>query len=214
MTARRSRGDGGLHFDSARQRWIATASLGYDPAGKRIIKRGSGKTKTEAKAKLKEVLRDYEDGLAIAPEGYTVAMAVSDWLAHGLNGRDRATITTCTILCQRHIIPVLGARKLRDLRAEDVDKWLSVKAQTLSTSTLHRLHSCLNRAITGRWPATTCVGTSSPSARYRKASRAACPRRSAWPRPKPSSRRPRAAACTPTSSSPSSLEHAPKNYAL
>ena len=147
MTVRRSRGDGGLHFDTARQRWIATASLGYDPSGKRIVKRGSGKTKTEAKAKLKEVLRDYEDGLAIAPEGYTVAAAVTDWLVHGLNGRDRGTVTKCTILCQTHIIPALGARKLRDLRAEDVDKWLAVKAQTLSTSTLQLLHSCLNRAI-------------------------------------------------------------------
>jgi len=147
MAARRSRGDGGLHFDSVRQRWIATVSLGYDPAGKRVVKRGSGKTKTEAKAKLKAVLRDYEDGLAIAPEGYTVAQALSDWLAHGLNGRDRDTIITCTILCQTHIIPALGARKLRDLRAEDIDKWLAVKAQTLSTATLMRLHSCLNRAI-------------------------------------------------------------------
>jgi integrase len=147
MATRRSRGDGGLHFDAARQRWIATASLGHDPAGKRIVKRGSGKTKTEAKAKLKEVLRDYEDGLAIAPDSYTVAAAVNDWLAHGLNGRDQATVTTCTILCQTHIIPALGARKLRDLRAEDIDKWLGAKAQTLSTATLQRLHSCLNRAI-------------------------------------------------------------------
>src|ERR1035441_9259530 len=147
MPARRSRGDGGLHWDAARQRWIATASLGYDPSGKRVIKRGSGKTKTEAKTKLKAVLRDYEDGLAIAPDGYTVAQAVTDWLAHGLNGRDRDTIITCTILCQTHIIPALGARKLRDLRAEDVDKWLAAKARTLSTATLQRLHSCLNRAI-------------------------------------------------------------------
>ena len=30
MTKRRSRGDGGLHWNSERQRWIATASLGYD----------------------------------------------------------------------------------------------------------------------------------------------------------------------------------------
>jgi integrase len=147
MAARRSRGDGGLHFDTVRQRWIATASLGYDAAGKRIIKRGSGKTKAEAKAKLKEVLRDYEDGLGIAREGYTVAAAVTDWLSHGLNGRDQATVSTCTILCQTHIIPALGARKLRDLRAEDVDRWLAVKAQILSTATLYRLHSCLNRAI-------------------------------------------------------------------
>jgi len=133
MAARRSRGDGGLHFDSARQRWIATASLGYDPAGKRIIKRGSGRTKTEAKAKLKQVLRDHEDGLAIAPEGVTVAQAVNDWLGHGLNGRDRGTITNYTILCETHVIPALGARKLRDLRASDIDKWLAAKAETLTT---------------------------------------------------------------------------------
>ncbi|MFK4035359.1 tyrosine-type recombinase/integrase [Nonomuraea wenchangensis] len=147
MTKRRSRGDGGLHWDDKRQRWIATASLGYDPSGKRIVKRGSGKTKTEAKNKLKEVLRDYEDGLAIAPADYTVERAVNDWLAYGLNGRDPATVKTCTILCRTHIIPALGARKLRDLSAEDVDKWLATKAKELSTRTLQGLHGCLNRAI-------------------------------------------------------------------
>ncbi|MEV4079810.1 site-specific integrase [Nonomuraea fuscirosea] len=147
MTKRRSRGDGGLHWDDKRQRWIATASLGYDPSGKRIVKRGSGKTKTEAKNKLKEVLRDYEDGLAIAPADYTVERAVNDWLTYGLNGRDPATVKTCTILCRTHIIPALGARKLRDLSAEDVDKWLATKAKILSTRTLQGLHGCLNRAI-------------------------------------------------------------------
>lgn len=147
MTKRRSRGDGGLHWDERRQRWIATASLGYGPDGKRITKRGSGKTKTEAKAKLKEVLRDYEDGLAIAPADYTVAHAVNDWLAYGLNGRDKGTVDTCTILSRTHVIPALGARKLRDLSAEDVDRWLAEKAKTLSTRTLQGIHSCLNRAI-------------------------------------------------------------------
>ncbi|GAB2955894.1 tyrosine-type recombinase/integrase [Nonomuraea fastidiosa] len=147
MPKRRSRGDGGLHWDAKRQRWIATASLGYAPNGKRIVKRGSGKTKTEAKEKLKQVLRDDEDGLAIAPADYTVERAINDWLAHGLNGRDPATVKTCTILCRNHIIPALGARKLRDLSAEDVDKWLAAKAKTLSTRTLQSLYSCLNRAI-------------------------------------------------------------------
>ncbi|SMF70977.1 hypothetical protein SAMN02745830_05448 [Streptomyces sp. Amel2xC10] len=82
MTKRRSRGDGGLHWDEKR-RWIATANLGFDPSGKRIVKRGSGKTKTEAKNKLKEVLRDHEDGLVIASTNYTVKDAVTDWLAYG-----------------------------------------------------------------------------------------------------------------------------------
>ncbi|MEU9345229.1 site-specific integrase [Streptomyces sp. NPDC048278] len=147
MTKRRSRGDGGLHWDERRQRWIASVTLGYDPSGKRIVKKGSGKTKTEAKNKLKEVIRDHEDGLAIAPSGYTVENAVNDWLMYGLAGRDKGTLDTCTILSRNHVIPSLGARKLRDLSAEDVDKWLATKAKTLSTRTLQGIHSCLNRAV-------------------------------------------------------------------
>jgi integrase len=147
VSARRSRGDGGLHWDKKRERWIATASLGFDAAGKRVVKRGSGRTKTEAKAKLKEVLRDYEDGLAIAPSGYTVANAVNDWLAYGLAGVDGETVSKYTILCRTHVIPALGARKLRDLSADDVDRWLADKAKTLSTSTLQVIRSCLNRSV-------------------------------------------------------------------
>ncbi|MER7702164.1 site-specific integrase [Kitasatospora sp. NPDC097605] len=147
MTKRRSRGDGGLHWDEKRQRWIAAANLGFDPGGKRITKRGSGKTKTEASNKLKEVLRDFEDGLAIAPTNYTVENAVNDWLAFGLAGRDEKTVETSRILCLNHVIPALGARKLRDLSAEDVDRWLADKAKILSTRTLQALHSCLNRAV-------------------------------------------------------------------
>ncbi|WP_405678879.1 site-specific integrase [Streptomyces sp. NBC_01511] len=147
MTARRSRGDGGLHWDKTRQRWIASVTLGYSPAGKRNVKRGSGKTKTAAKAKLKEVMRDYEDGLAIAPASYTVAHAVNDWLAYGLAGLDEETMNKYRSLCRSHVIPALGARKLRDLSADDVDKWLVAKAKTLSTSTLQVIRSCLNRAV-------------------------------------------------------------------
>jgi integrase len=147
MTTRRSKGDGGLHWDTGRQRWIATASLGHAPNGKRIVKRGSGKTKTEAKNKLKEVLRDYEDGLAIAPADYTVAHAVNDWLQYGLSGRAERTIRLYKEMCDLHVSPELGARKIRDLSADEVDRWLALKSKTLSTRTLHMIHGCLNRSI-------------------------------------------------------------------
>ncbi|MFC5818320.1 tyrosine-type recombinase/integrase [Nonomuraea harbinensis] len=147
MTKRRSRGDGGLHWDESRQRWIASVTVGYTPAGKRIVKKASGKTKTAAKDKLKEIVRDYEDGLAIAPGDYTVERAVNDWLAYGLNGRDPRTVESYTILCRKHVIPALGKRKLRDLSAEDVDRWLADKAKTLSTRTLQIIRSCLNRSL-------------------------------------------------------------------
>ena len=58
----------------------------------------SARTKIEAKHKLKEIMRDYEDGLTTAGHGYTVADAVRDWLAFGLSGRDSATVEKCTIL--------------------------------------------------------------------------------------------------------------------
>ena len=146
MPARRSRGDGGLYWDHRRKRWIAAVTVGCTPNGKRIVKRASGTSKTTAQRKLKEIIHDNEGGLAPSPDGYTVAQAVSDWLVYGLNGRSQETITACTILSNTHIIPELGARKLKDLRAEDIDRWLATKSQTLSTATLQRLHSCLNRA--------------------------------------------------------------------
>ncbi|MFF0767903.1 hypothetical protein ACFYUK_03330 [Nonomuraea wenchangensis] len=46
-----------------------------------------------------------------------------------------------------YIIPDLGARKLRELSAEDVDRWLVAKAKVLSARTVRLLHSCLNRAV-------------------------------------------------------------------
>jgi integrase len=148
MPARRSRGDGGLSWDNARQRWVASVTVGYAPSGKRIFKRARGRTKSEAQRKLKEIIREHEDGLVIGGYGYTVADAVNDWLAFGLSGRDTNTITKCTILANTHIVSALGARKLRDLSADDIDKWLADLAQVVSTRTLREVRSVLKRAIT------------------------------------------------------------------
>jgi len=64
---------------------------------------------------------------------------VRDCLASGLSGRDQGTITKCTILADTHVIPGLGARKLRELTADDVDKWLAEMAQTLSTRSMREV---------------------------------------------------------------------------
>ncbi|GAA2475868.1 site-specific integrase [Winogradskya humida] len=146
MTKRRSRGDGGIHWDEQRQRWIATVTVGYTPAGKRIVRKTSGKTKTEANNALRSKIREYEDGLAQDQAGFTVAQAVEDWLTYGLNGRSQSTIEKNRYLC-KHIISGLGARKLRELKASEVDKWLLGLAHHLSTSTVRRIHECLSRAV-------------------------------------------------------------------
>ncbi|MGO4360894.1 site-specific integrase [Terrabacter sp. RAF57] len=147
MTERRAKGDGGLHWDERRQRWIATVTLGYDGRGKRIVKKGSGRTKTEAKRKLREVFRDHEDGVAVGDDTYTVKQAVEDWLAFGLNSRDEETRAANESLSRNHVIPHLGARRLRDLTAREVDAWLLGLSAKLSTRTLRGVRACLVRAV-------------------------------------------------------------------
>lgn len=147
MATRRSRGDGGLYWSERRQRWIAEITTGYDGRGKRVTRKASGRTKTEAKDKLKEMIRDIDDGLALAPGGYTVANAVNDWLTYGLNGRASGTVTKNRIYAEAHIIPALGARKLRELTAGDVDRWLAAEAKRVSTDVLRQLRSILRRAV-------------------------------------------------------------------
>lgn len=147
MVTRRSRGEGALFWHEGRQRWMAVVDVGFTPEGKRRRSYVSAKTKTEARAKLLAMRRDQADGLPAEQRGYTVREAVESWLGFGLAGRDQSTVVNRRILAERHVISSLGARRLVDLSAEDVDAWLAEKARTLSTDTVHRLLSILRRSI-------------------------------------------------------------------
>ena len=146
MTKRRSRGDGGLRWSESRQRWIAEVTVGYTPAGKRVVRSASGRTKTEAKDRLRDLLREIEEGVS-EDRRYTVAQAVRDFLEYGLPRRSRSTINKLRILAETHIIPGLGARKLRELTADDVDQWLADRAKVLSTRSLREVLSVLRRSV-------------------------------------------------------------------
>jgi hypothetical protein len=83
----------------------------------------------------------------LGAEDYTVGQAVEDWLAFGLAKHGESTLAKYRFLCSTHIIPLLGARKLRDLTASEVERWLAGRAKSLSTEPLHRVHACLNRSV-------------------------------------------------------------------
>jgi integrase len=147
MTERRTRGGGGLCWHETRQRWIAEVTIGHDARGKRIVRSASGRTRTEAKSKLRDLLRDQADGVTAINTSTTVRQAVDDWLTYGLPRRSRATVEKYTILAATHIYRPIGARRLRDLSAADVDRWLTRLAPDLSTRTLRELRSILSRAV-------------------------------------------------------------------
>jgi hypothetical protein len=147
MSSRRSRGDGGLHWDQRRQRWVATMTVGYDGRGKAARAARLRPNQDRGKAKLRDLLRSREDGVVLTRDGYTVRQAVEDWLEHGFGSRDKATRDANRHLCEKHVLPHLGARKLRDLTATEVDEWLATLATSLSTRTLQGVRACLNRAV-------------------------------------------------------------------
>ena len=147
MVARRSRGEGSLFWHEKRQRWIGVVSQGYAPNGKRRTTWVSGRTKTEAKTKLREAQRARDAGLPAGRRDYTVRQAVDSWLEHGLAGRDRSTVRNRTILARRHLLPALGSRRLAELTADEVDRWLAGESGQMSTDTLAKLLSILRQSI-------------------------------------------------------------------
>ena len=126
--------------------WVGAISLGFDGQGKRQRIKRKAKTKAELKEKLIQVVAEREAGLK-SSEGYTVASAVNDWLTKGLKGRDDMTITTNRILAEQHVIPLIGAAKLKELTADDVDEWLEGLTAKLASRTLTGVHSILKRSI-------------------------------------------------------------------
>jgi hypothetical protein len=122
-------------------------SLGLEGRGNRQRIKRKGRTKAAVRDKLIQAVADREAGLKPTP-GYTVADAVNDWLAKGLKGRDDNTVTTNRILAEQHLIPLIGAIKLKDeLTADDVDKWLDGLTDKLATRSLQGVHAILKRAI-------------------------------------------------------------------
>jgi integrase len=150
-------GEGSIHFEHLGAcsdaenhrhcpgRWRGVVSLGFGPGGQRVRRAVSGRTKTEARDKMRVLREELEAG--ITPKAsYTVSDAVSDWLAHGLDGRSPKTVEMNRQILQP-ILTMIGARPLRKLTAADVRVVLDRAAVTRSTRTVVLIHNALERAI-------------------------------------------------------------------
>jgi len=150
-SSRRGYGEDGIYFDhrgdcrdSAHHRtcvgrWRGVVSLGFAADGKRIRRKVSGKTRTEVKDKLKDVHSELDAGVRTAV-GYTVDMAVADWLAEGLPGRAVKTVEVYRDALGP-VLAVIGRIPLRDLTVQDVRAALAMMAATHSTPTLQKAHN-------------------------------------------------------------------------
>jgi len=143
---RRGHGEDSIYWDSSKHRYVGAVSLGFAPAGTRIRRKVTGRTKAEVRSKLRELHQEVDSGLR-PRQGYTMSDALDDWLAHGLNDVSARTVT----LYQGTIVPLLSERlgtvKLKDLTAGDVQDALTAVAARMSTRTVQISRNVLVRAI-------------------------------------------------------------------
>jgi integrase len=143
---RRGQGEDSIYWDSSKNRYVGAMSQGFSPAGTRIRRKVTGRTKAEVRDKLRELHLQVGGGLR-PKRRYTVNDALDDWLAHGLDDVSARTVT----LYKGTITPVLreqlGTVRLTDLTAGDVQAALTAMAAKMSTRTVQISHNVLVRAI-------------------------------------------------------------------
>ena len=157
MTTRRGWGQDGIFFehdascrDSDRHRhcegrWRGVISLGFGADGKRIRRKVSGKTKAIVQDRLEALHSDLDTGVRASPN-YTLRRAAEDWLKAGLNGRSAKTIKKNENVLAP-ILAAIGARRLRELTADDVHQALTAMALRYSSAAVAMGHNALTRAI-------------------------------------------------------------------
>src|SRR5260221_1133696 len=147
-TGRRRGHNEGSIYKRKDGRWVAAMSI---EGGKR--KEFTGKTRDEVRAKLAKAHYEREQlGLSVttgAAERQTLKQYLASWLETIKPPvLDENTWRQHTYLVTRHLVPPLGATKLTQLSAQQVQGLYAAKvAEGLSTTTEHHLHATLHRAL-------------------------------------------------------------------
>jgi integrase len=143
---RRGHGDDSIYFDASKNRWVGATSLGFSADGQRRIRhKVRGRTRAEVREKLQALHRELDAGLQTSAS-YTVASCIRDWLKGGLTSCQPSTVENYQRLAE-HAIARLGAVRLKNLTARQVQAALDELAPVLSTRSLRLVHQILERSI-------------------------------------------------------------------
>lgn len=152
MARRRGYGEGSVYFDEPGNRWVGLLSLPEDGTGKRRRRKVVGKSAAEARRRMNQLRREYEQG-PVPSNRLTLAAVLEEFLEHGLppSAKSSQTINGYRWAIEDHLVPKLGALKVKDqLTPARVDGFLKARqAEGFSKSSMARIHGTLTRAL--RW---------------------------------------------------------------
>ena len=144
---RRTNGQGSVRqLPSGTFRWQITLGFGQD--GKQILKYGVAESRQLAERAKSQAVADRDRGLLPMPSRITL----NDWLPKWLDGKAPSlapkTIANYRYLTERHLRPLLGEKRLQDLKPSDVRSAYQALAQRgYSRSLLHQMRVILKGAL-------------------------------------------------------------------
>jgi integrase len=147
MSKQRGNGEGSV-YQRHDGRWVAAITVGYSVGGKCQRKTTVASSKAEARQRLAQLLKDAEQGLALAADP-TLADYLRKWLKEVAPRTLRPrTLAGYASIVERHLIPALGRVRLRKLHPGDIDAYVNrVIKSGLTPRTAQYHHAVLRRAL-------------------------------------------------------------------
>jgi integrase len=149
MAGRRMNGEGSVYQRTSDGRWVGAIPLGYNDSGVLQRKTVSGRTKTEALAKFREVTRQLEDGLPAPDDRMTLSQLLDRWFDEVKRHQVApGALENYMSIATHHLKPTLGRRRVSKLASADVDSLVSEKLDAgYSVSTVRRMRAVLSESL-------------------------------------------------------------------
>ena len=148
--------------------WEARVTVGRDPGtGKQIQKSFSGKTQKEVREKMQAAAVAVNENDYFEPSKLTLGRWVDIWLRDYSGDKKYLTVKHYTAQCETHIKPALGAVKLSDLTAPQIQAFynqlgktgrtiekkdkktgkVTVTKEPLATKSIRNIHGVLTKCL-------------------------------------------------------------------
>jgi integrase len=144
---RRGKGEGSI-YKLADGRWRASVDMGWHN-GTRRRKQITRKTRAEATRELRRVMTEIEAGQISYERAPTLEAWMATYFHEVASSRVRpSTLNGYEHLTRLHITPFLGRHYIDKLRPQHITACYRELSNTLSPSSIRRVHAILRRALT------------------------------------------------------------------
>lgn len=130
-------------------RWAFVVDTGPEGGPRKQMRRRGFETRKAATSALTKVAAGVDDGSFVEPSKLTVADWLDRWVAtQEVVGRSPTTLAGYRRDIRNHVAPAIGAARLQQLAAADVDRlYATMTGKGLGAGTVRKVHGLVRKAL-------------------------------------------------------------------